>query len=64
MIRFSEWIKVRETTAFTRARHDSARGLKPPMADYNSHSTPKPWDGEQLEKNFKKTLKKKKKKDD
>jgi hypothetical protein len=35
------------------------------MADYNSHSTPTPWEGEQLEKKFKKSQKHKKpKKDD
>jgi hypothetical protein len=64
MVKFIEWLKVRESTAFKRQRHDSARGLKPPMADYNSYSTPKPWDGEQLKKNFKKTHKKKKKEDE
>ncbi len=63
--KFSEWLRIRETSPSTRLRHDAARGLRPPMADYNSHSTPTPWEGEQLEKKFKKSQKHKKpKKDD
>lgn len=61
MISFNEWMKLKETSAFTRKRSEVARGLKPPMADYNSRSTPTPWEGEQLEKKFKASHKKKKK---
>lgn len=61
---FSEWLRLRETSAVTRLKHDAARGLRPPMADYNSRSTPTPWEGEQLEKKFKKSHKKPKKDDD
>lgn len=62
---FSEWLQLRETSAITRLKHDAARGLRPPMADYNSRSTPRPWEGEQLEKKFKQSQKHKKpKKDD
>jgi hypothetical protein len=64
MIKFSEWVKLQESSPLTRKRAEVARGLQPPMADGNSHSTPSPWEAEQLEKQFKKSHKKKKKKND
>lgn len=64
MIKFTEWMKLRESSALTRKRAEVARGLKPPMADGNSRSTPTPWEGEQIEKKFKASHKKKKKTDD
>jgi hypothetical protein len=57
---FKEWLKMKESSALTRLRADSARGLKPPMADYMSRSTPPPWEKEQHDKKLKKNKKKKK----
>lgn len=65
--KFAEWLKVRETTAFTRLRRDSAKGLKPPIADFDSHSTPSwggDWERKQLVKHFNASHKKHKHKKD
>ncbi len=59
MIKFQEWLKMRESSPLTRWRSESARGLKPPMADYMSRSTPPPWEKKQHDKKFKKSKKKK-----
>ena len=59
---WEEWLKLKESSAFTRKRSAVARGLLPPMADGNSHSTPTPWEGKKVEEKFKKSHKKKKKK--
>ena len=61
MINFTAWMKIQESSALTRKRAEVARGLQPPMADGNSRSTPTPWEGEQVEKAFKKSKKRKKK---
>lgn len=65
--KFADWLKIRETTAFTRLRRDSAWGLKPPIADFDSHSTPSyggSWERRQLLKHFKPAKNKSKKDDD
>lgn len=58
---FKEWMKIKESTAFTRARAQSAKGLGPdmPEAEENSHDTAPPWEREAFDK---KRHKKKKKK--
>lgn len=45
MKKFSDWLKVKESTAFTRSRNQAALGLGPsiPDAEINSHDTAKPW---------------------
>ena len=45
MKKFSNWIKVRESTAFMRARKQAALGLGPsiPDAEINSHDTAPAW---------------------
>lgn len=60
-VSFSEWLMVRESTARTRKRSAQARKLLPPQADWNSGSTPTPWEGEQSEKHFKASHRKGKK---
>lgn len=56
---FHDWLKVKESTAFTRSRQAAATGLGPsiPDAEINSHSTATPW----VAKAIKKRNKKKKK---
>lgn len=57
---FKDYLAAMESTAFTRARKEAAAGLKPPMADFMSHSTPSPSEFESLSKQLKKKKKKKK----
>lgn len=59
MKKFTEWLKVRESTAFTRTRSQAAKGLGPDIPDdeINSHDTAPPWQ----QKAFKKKRSKKKK---
>jgi hypothetical protein len=56
--KFTEWMKVKESTAFTRARKQAALGpgLGPsiPDAAINSHDTPPAWVGEKIHKRNKK----------
>lgn len=42
---FRDWVKVKESTAFTRSRNQAALGLGPsiPNAAINSHDTARPW---------------------
>ena len=58
---FKEWLAIQESSPQTRSRDAAAKGIGVPKADYNSRSTPTPWEGEQNEKAFKATHKKKKK---
>jgi hypothetical protein len=61
MIKFNDWMKLQESSPFTRARRQAALGLGPsiPDASINSHSTARPWEV----KNIKKRNKKHKRKD-
>ena len=55
LISYKEWqAKMQESSAFTRKRTEVARGLKPPMADFMSHSTPPPGQMKALKKKSKK----------
>ena len=56
---FKEWLAMKESSAFTRARREAAFGLKPPMADYMSHSTPTPFEAKSIKKKLKKKRKQK-----
>lgn len=62
MIRFSEWMKMRESSPTTRLKTQVALGLAPPTASIFSRSTPPPWQVERLTKALKKSHKKKKRK--
>lgn len=62
MIKFADWIKIKESSAATRIKTQAALGLAPPVADIFSRSTPPPWQVERLTKALKKSHKKKKKK--
>lgn len=62
MMKFTDWLAVRESSAFTRERDEAAKGLKPPIADIYSRSTPPPAQADALEKKLKASHKKKKKK--
>jgi len=57
--KFTDWMKVKESTAFTREREAAAKGLGPsiPDAEINSHSTAKPWIKDAIEKRNKKEKK-------
>jgi len=61
MIRFSEWMKMRESSATTRLKTQVALGLAPPTASIFGRSTPPPWQVERLTKALKQSHKKKKK---
>ncbi len=58
---FGEWLQARESTAFTRARSQAAKGLGPDMpdAEINSHDTAPPWQQKLFKKKHKKGGKKK-----
>ncbi len=49
---FAEFIKMKESTAFTRTRAAAALGTGPdiPDAEINSHDTAPPWQQELLKK--------------
>lgn len=57
---FMEWLKVKESTAFTRKRRAAAQGLGPtiPDAEINSHSTARAWEKDAIVKRNKKNKKK------
>jgi len=61
---FRDWLQARESSAFTRLRHDAAFGLKPPIpgAMIHSRSTAHPFEVEKLTKKKKRKNKKKKRK--
>ncbi len=66
-MKFSEWIKAKESSATSRAREAWARyGAYPPSAGFTSHSSSPPFAWEKMKKEFPKILvpkgKKKKKK--
>lgn len=66
---FSEWLKVRESTAFTRAREAAAglrvgKGPSIPDAEINSHSTAIPAIADAIKKRNAKDKKKHHKKKD
>ena len=54
MISFKDWFNQHESSAFTRARREAALGLRPPMADFASRSTPSPFEFKSLTKKLKK----------
>jgi len=58
--KFTDWMKVKESTAFMRARKQAALGLGPsiPDAEINSHDTPPAWVGDKIRKRNKKHKKK------
>lgn len=62
MIKFSDWVKIRESSPATRIKTQAALGLAPPVADIFGHGTPPPWQVERLTKALKRSHKKKKKK--
>lgn len=65
LMSFTDWLQIRESSPLTRKRSEVAKGLQPPMADYMSRSTPPPGEIKSLEKKFKKSkAKTKKKKED
>lgn len=61
MIKFSDWVKIRESSPATRIKTQAALGLAPPVADIFGHGTPPPWQVERLTKALKRSHKKKKK---
>lgn len=56
---FSDWMRIKESTAFTRERNQAALGLGPsiPDAEINSHDTAKPWVSKAIQKRNKKKKK-------
>lgn len=62
MLKFSDWLKIRESSASTRLKRQAALGLAPPVADIFSHGTPPPWQVDRLKSALKKSHAKKKKK--
>jgi hypothetical protein len=62
MIKFSDWVKIRESSPATRIKTQAALGLAPPVADIFSHGTPPPWQVKRLTKALKRSHKKKKRK--
>jgi hypothetical protein len=65
IMKFSDWVLARESSAFTRLRHAAALGLMPPIPDasINSRSTATPFEQESLKGKGKKKRKRKKKVD-
>lgn len=63
MLSFKEWLKIKESSAFTRRRRAAAQGTAPPIPDaaINSRSTAAPWELKNITKINKKKKKKKKK---
>lgn len=49
---FKDWMKVKESTAFTRTRSQAAKGIGPdiPDAGINSHDTAPPWQQQAFKK--------------
>lgn len=62
MLKFSDWLKIRESSASTRLKRQAALGLAPPVADIFSHGTPPPWQVDRLKSALKKSHAKNKKK--
>jgi len=55
LIKFSEWIKLKESSPATRNKWNAALGLQPMYsADVYGHGTPAPWIAERLTKKLKK----------
>ena len=56
MLKFKEWLAVREANAHTRLRRDAALGLKPitGLGSINGTSSALPWEVEKIEKKIKK----------
>jgi len=63
MITFTNWLKMKEASAFTRSRTAAALGTGPtiPDAQINSRSTARPWEAKAIKKRNKKKCKPKKK---
>lgn len=57
---FLDWVKIKESSAFTRKRRAAAQGLGPtiPDAEINSRSTAAPWEKDAIVKRNKKGKKK------
>lgn len=64
IIKFSDWILARESSAFTRLRHAAALGLMPPIPDasINSRSTASPFEQKALKGKGSKRKRRKRKK--
>lgn len=62
MLKFFDWLKIRESSPATRLKSQAALGLAPPVADIFSHGTPPPWQVDRLKSALKKSHAKKKKK--
>lgn len=64
IIKFSDWILARESSAFTRLRHAAALGLMPPIPDasINSRSTASPFEQKALKGRGSKRKRRKRKK--
>lgn len=60
LIKFQDWLQMRESSPHTRWRSQWAKGLAADRADVASHSTPSPQEWEKAEKEDKKKKKKKK----
>lgn len=63
LVKFSDWVLARESSAFTRLRHAAALGLMPPIPDasINSRSTATPFEQKALKGKGSKRRKKKSK---
>lgn len=61
MIKFKDWLAIRESSAFTRLRQQAALGLAPPIpaASLHSRSTASPFQVSKLSKKKRKKRKKK-----
>lgn len=60
MIKFNDWLKIKESSPATRNKTAAAFGLQPMYsADVFGHATPPPWQVEKLTKKLKKHHKKK-----
>ena len=62
MLKFFDWLKIRESSPATRLKSQAALGLAPPVAYIFSHGTPPPWQVDRLKSALKKSHAKKKKK--
>lgn len=64
IIKFSDWVLARESSAFTRLRHAAALGLMPPIPDasINSRSTASPFEQKALKGKGSKRKRRKRKK--
>lgn len=60
MMKFHDWLKIRESSPATRNKWNAALGLQPMYsADVFGHATPPAWQSKRLLKKLKKKKKKK-----